>query len=367
MSTPQTHTGVGLTEKGGKLSIIQLSTPIPKENEILIKTLYVAPNPLSQWQVDFGLLVFEFPHILGTAVVGKVDQIGDGVNRVKKGDLVMGFAWERREQKASQEYVILLDHLFCKVPSNITPQQAAAVPDSFVTAWHSLITGLEVPLMDVLLPQTGESAYKGPQDPETTFLIWGGATSSGMYAIQLLRLCGYKNILTTASQKHADRLVAYGALHVFDYRDPSVVNQIKKHTSKVDVLLDCVGDEGRSVKPISQIASDGSRVGILLPIRSGGYGNTTEVCLEIKVEFAKSVKMVGIRTIDYLENPINRAKLQPVIMHDLIANGSIDPNPIHEVEGSSFLERSAKALELMREGKVSGQKLVVRVRDDDTT
>ena len=52
-------------------------------------------------------------------------------------------------------------------------------------------------------------------------------------------------------------------------------------------------------------------------------------------------------------------------MHDLITNGSIDPNPIHEVGGPSFLERSAKALELMREGKVSGQKLVIQVCDND--
>jgi NADPH:quinone reductase-like Zn-dependent oxidoreductase len=113
----------------------------------------------------------------------------------------MGFSWEKREHKALQDYVVLPDHLYCQVsvdfssapvsfssfiqvPSNISLPQAASVPDSFVTAWHSLMTELEIPLMDILYPKNG-GARKEPPNPKTSFLIWGGATSSGMYAIQV--------------------------------------------------------------------------------------------------------------------------------------------------------------------------------------
>jgi hypothetical protein len=62
---------------------------------------------------------------------------------------------------------------------------------------------------------------------------------------------------------------------------------------------------------------------------------------------------------------LNKDKLQPVVMNALFNSGEIKPNPIHLVEGSSFLERSENALKIMREGRVSGQKLIVCVADQE--
>jgi NADPH:quinone reductase-like Zn-dependent oxidoreductase len=71
------------------------------------------------------------------------------------------------------------------VPSNLSLSKAASVPDSFVTAWHSWTSELDVPLMEIIQPGNSEVSRKEPPKPETTFLVWGGATSSGIFAVQV--------------------------------------------------------------------------------------------------------------------------------------------------------------------------------------
>jgi NADPH:quinone reductase-like Zn-dependent oxidoreductase len=96
-------------------------------------------------------------------------------------------------------------------------------------------------------------------------------------------------------------LTSYGAQHVLDYHDTSIMDRLRGLTNgKVDIVFDCVGDEEKTVQPISQLVADGSRVGILLPIRSGGYGNTAKVYMETKIQFPSGVKAVGVRTHHYL-------------------------------------------------------------------
>ena len=65
-----------------------------------------------------------------------------------------------------------------QVPGNISLHEAATIPDSFVTAYHSLATELGVPL-----PLSFPSPA-APTNPGLCILIWGGASTSGMFAIQ---------------------------------------------------------------------------------------------------------------------------------------------------------------------------------------
>lgn len=87
MSTKE-HLAIGIAKANGPLTSFILPTPSPKPNEILIKVLYVGFTPLSQWQVDFGLLVNKWSLVLGGAVVGSVVEIGQGIEGIEKGDKV---------------------------------------------------------------------------------------------------------------------------------------------------------------------------------------------------------------------------------------------------------------------------------------
>jgi hypothetical protein len=48
-------------------------------------------------------------------------------------------------------------------------------------------------------------------------------------------------------------------------------------------------------------------------------------------------------------------------MATLLADGAVEPNKIRIVEGDSLLERATRAMEILRSGTVSGERLVWRV------
>jgi len=76
------------------------------------------------------------------------------------------------------------------------------------------------------------------------FLVSGGATSVGMFAIQLARRAGYK-VIATASPSSFDLVKSYGAHQVVSYRDQdAALIEIKKITNGgVSAGLDCVGGQ----------------------------------------------------------------------------------------------------------------------------
>lgn len=64
------------------------ATPVPKPGfgEILVKVKTVALNPVD-WKVQkYGILVEKFPAILGYDIAGDVEEIGEGVTDLQKGD-----------------------------------------------------------------------------------------------------------------------------------------------------------------------------------------------------------------------------------------------------------------------------------------
>jgi NADPH:quinone reductase-like Zn-dependent oxidoreductase len=99
-----------------------------------------------------------------------------------------------------------------------------------------MTTGLSIPLVWPC-PQA-----PSPPHANIPILIWGGASSCGQYALQILSHWGYKNLLTTASPTNHAYLRSLGAAHTFDYRDPDVSKQIveavEKQVSAIPFVFD---------------------------------------------------------------------------------------------------------------------------------
>lgn len=65
-------------------------------------------------------------------------------------------------------------------------------------------------------------------------------------------------------------------------------------------MLDCVGDAELTVAPISRLSlAANAKVGVLLPVRIGGYGSTTAVTMEVADIFPPGVEVKGVRTHFY--------------------------------------------------------------------
>jgi len=89
MST--THTAVAVTSKG-VFDIIQVPTPVPEGDEVLIKVEYGAMIAFDTYVTDRGYMVNEFPLTLGFSASGIIDQVGPDVHDFKKGDRVCPFS-----------------------------------------------------------------------------------------------------------------------------------------------------------------------------------------------------------------------------------------------------------------------------------
>jgi len=177
--------------------------------------------------------------------------------------------------------------------------EAVTLPNNFVTVFHSLTTdlGLETPW-----PKPENYV---PDDADSAILVWGGSSSVGQFAIQILRYYGYKNILATASQKHQDKLHIVGAHKVFDYSNPDVVESILKASGDrgVPLVYDCIGSLKGSIAPIAKLAKKGSKVAILLPVVVRDSTETEDPEYEMDVDkvakWNDGVDVRGVRTHFY--------------------------------------------------------------------
>lgn len=352
--TANAHSAIGIigSSTASQLASFSRPTPRPGPEQVLAKTLLVGHTPLSQWQVDFRLFIGEEDHVLGGNVVGEILEVGAGVRKeLRVGSIIMGFQFALPDERPNQELVLVNQHNACLVPGNISLHEAATIPDSFVTAYHSLATELGVPL-----PLSFPSPA-APTNPGLCILIWGGASTSGMFAIQILRAAGYTNILSVSSARHFPLLASFGASATYDYASPDIARTLS--ALDIDVALDCIGDEATTVRPIAAVVKHGARVGVLLPVRKGGYGSTEGVTMDIDVPFADGVRVAGIRTHFYQRNEDMKNLLQPKIMNQMVALGLVKPVPFRVMEGGSILERTEKMLEEYRSGNVRGEKILV--------
>jgi NADPH:quinone reductase-like Zn-dependent oxidoreductase len=186
-----------------------------------------------------------------------------------------------------------------QVPPNMTLESAATIPDNFVTAFYVLFDRLKLPV-PLELPATTP-----PKDADTPILIYGSGSTAGQYSIQLLKLAGYTRIITTASPKHRDALLSFGAAHVIDYNSPALTDDIIRAAGgKVPLALDCISAEG-TLAAISKVLSPDGTIALLLPIKEGNAvtGAPDSQLLtsipEAKNPFEKSVNIVYVSSFTY--------------------------------------------------------------------
>lgn len=206
-----------------------------------------------------------------------------------------------------------------KLPEGFTLQEAVTLPNNFVTVFHTITKdlGIETPW-----PKPAE--YK-PEDGDEPIVVWGGASSVGMYALQILRYYGCKSffsfavsstraylignhidtsIVAVASKKHHEKLKSLGAKLTFDYNDPDVMSQISS-IGTIPRFMDCIGSVSGSIAPISRIAKSGAKVAILLPLIVRDSSETEDPVYEMDVskvaDWTEGVDARGVRTHFYLD------------------------------------------------------------------
>ncbi|KAB2575062.1 Alcohol dehydrogenase superfamily zinc-containing [Lasiodiplodia theobromae] len=190
--------------------------------EVIVKNAAVAINPV-EWKIqDSELLPMTYPNILGADVAGVVEEVGEGVTRLQKGQRVMAYATSIDTSDPSQGgfqlYTRCQETLVSPIPDTLSFEQAVVLPLAISTAAAGLYekTMLNLPFPTV----NGEKHGVGK-----TLLVWGAASSVGSAAVQLAAASGLR-IVATASARNHEFVRALGASSVIDYGSPSVVEDV---------------------------------------------------------------------------------------------------------------------------------------------
>ncbi|KAI8198872.1 hypothetical protein KHU50_008393 [Colletotrichum sp. SAR 10_65] len=367
VTIPKTHKAVATPAKRAPLILLDRATEPPGPGEVLIHNEWTASSPLDLHRADGGLLC-TYPEVMGGGAAGTVVAVGPGGDgRLRAGDQVFAFAFHLPREKAHQEFATVPEYLVSKLPGNITPQEAVTVPTNLITVFHAATAdlGLELPW-----PKPEGWTPSGKKG-EAAVVVWGAASSVGVYAVQVLRHWGYRNVIAVASEKHHAYLRNIGARETFSYRDGDVARKILGVVGEegVPYVLDCIGSVEGTLRPLTKIAGRGTKVAVMLPVIVRDATEEVEPEYEMDVskvlvgEWAAGVEVRGVRTHFYLENEFFKEKMQREIVPTLLEEGIIKPNRQKIVEGPTMLERAQKAIELLRARDPSGERLVWRVSD----
>ena len=216
------------------LQLQEVEKPTPNDNEVLIK---IHAATASRADTEFRRLklpfLFAIPiriylgffkptriKILGTEFAGEVVATGKDVIEYQAGDQVYGYTGLSMGTYA--EYMCLpekatpLAGVMSKKPTNITYEEAAAVPFGGLEALHSL---------GRVNIQHGQKV-----------LIVGAGGSIGTYSVQLAKHYGAE-VTGVDSGGKLDMLRSIGANHVIDYTQEDYT----KNGQKYDVIMDTIG------------------------------------------------------------------------------------------------------------------------------
>lgn len=239
--------------RGEKPSMVmgEQPTPSPGPGELLVKVKATALNraDLLQKSGNYPPPAGESP-ILGLDMAGVVEQVGSDVTRFRPGDPVFGLL----PGGGYAEYCTIPEELSLPIPRGWSFEEAAALPEVFLTAWQAL----------VWLGQIGEGE---------TVLIHAGASGVGTAAIQLAnRLFGCRVITTAGSEEKLEVCRNLGADLAINYQEEEFSERIRSETGpeSVDLIIDFIGAPYWE-KNLNSLSQDGRL--IILAMMGGAVGD----------------------------------------------------------------------------------------------
>ncbi len=225
-----------------KLTIRDVPAPSPGPGQVRVRMEAAAVNPY-----DLKLLTGEvrdavplsFPYLPGMDGTGIVDATDSAVTRFTEGTPVLGYF--NKTAGTFAEYAVIDDGPEVAVrPPGLDPAQAAAIPESGMTA-HALLQAV-------------------PPKPDQTVLVVGATGGLGMFLVQLARAAGARVVATAAGPQDAAYVGALGADEVIDYTIGDIVQQVlHNHPDGVDVVYDVI-DAGSGLRSIAHAARPGGQV-----------------------------------------------------------------------------------------------------------
>ena len=325
-------------KKGTELEIREISTPIPEEDEVLVKIMTAAVNPLDNMIIrgEVKLIVpYAMPLVMGNEFAGVVEKTGKNAVRFKPGDRVYG-RMPLKKIGAFAEYAAVKETALAVIPEYLSFEEAATVPLTALTAMQAF------EVMDV---HAGESVF-----------ISGGTGSLGAMAIPMAKSLGLR-VYTNGSGENEERVRKLGAEKFIDYRKENYADVL----SGVDHVLDTLGD--RELPNEFKVLKEGGSLVSLRGMPNGRFARRSGMPLFKRLLFQaagrKYDRMAAAKkqTYDFLFVHEDGSQL------DRIGRLFDKKHPLETSIDTVFtLEEINEALAKVKQGKSKG-KTIITVRE----
>lgn len=306
------------------LQLQEVAKPTPTQDQLLIKIVAVAANPLD-WhrmradpflvRLSDGLRKPKDPR-LGADIAGIVEAVGPAVTQFKPGDEVFG----EIGAGGFAEYACVPEKVLAPKPANCTFAEAAAVPVAGFTALQGL-------------------RDKGKMQAGQKVLINGASGGVGTYAVQIAKAFGAE-VTGVCSTRNLDLVRSLGADQVIDYTQ----TDFTRAGHRYDLILDAIGnytvaDYRRALTPqgVCAVAGFTTITRLLNVILFGSRG--------------------GQQVASFLAQP-NQADL--LTLKELVERGKV----VSVIDRTYPLAQTAEAIRYLETGRARG-KVIVTVAEDN--
>lgn len=343
-------------DSGGPLTALHVVTdrPVPKlpdaasgQSMVIVKVACAALNPVDWKIAELGVFCSSWPHAVGSDLAGTVAAASPG-SPWKVGAKVWGYTGLGLAHGGTlAEYSMIPSDMLAAVPDSVSMETASTMGLAGLTAAVAVHSIFE-------LPYRGQGSVSKPP----CVLVYGASSSVGQYAVQLAKIAGAR-VVGVASRKNHAMLQQLGADALIDYHDNDWEGTVAKDPANTGMTfaLDCIQGQTTAKSCINIVAATA-------PDGAGIVATVNPLASASEATEGTRVKLVPF----LIGNPASEQLLETSYVADLprhtaylaelLEGGSIKPNNPRVFEG---LENAVAALQELKSGKVSAEKLVVKI------
>lgn len=188
------------------------TVPVPKSHEILIQ---VKASGLNRIDTYMSKGAFGKVDVLGMEVSGVVIGAGSEAKMYKDGTRVMALL----KDGGHAQYIVVDERHAMPIPQSMSFNEAAAIPEQWLTAFQLLF-------------------LVGEMKKGDNVLIHAGGSGVGTAAVQLVKVMGGTPFVTAGAKHKIEKAIQLGAKAGWNYKTEDWGTAME---GKANVILDCVG------------------------------------------------------------------------------------------------------------------------------
>lgn len=233
--------GIRVAEFGGP-QVLKYVTDLPSlakpiGRQLLVRVKSAGINPVDTYiRTGTHTIKPTLPYTPGNDGAGVVEEVGDAVTRLKKGDRVF---FSRAATGSYAELALTSEVDTFILHDKLNFQQGAALGVPYATAYRALV-------------------HKARLRPSETVFVHGASGAVGIACCQIARALGGFVIGTAGTEEGMKLLLSNGAHLAFNHRQDGYMDKVKAASKSIDVIMEMLANV--NLEKDLELAGTGARI-----------------------------------------------------------------------------------------------------------